>query len=444
MSFSSVSLLSLSHLSSTEVILHRCPPHTLTYDESSLSLPCPSSIAGDFSSDFKSLTFEKRSKQHPNQTNVLLAFEKVIKRRNERDALRTSILSKKWRHCWKGMPKLVFDDKYLNSSSSSKEINKYKFVNAIFHVLMLHNGPVSEFSISINIDTEIVDQIDQIILHLSKSKNIKKLICKFWSNDVMKLLFFKRYKLPSVFFSLHGLEHLHLTHCIIELPLKFNGFITLRSLELCNVNITVKTLQQLLTNCPILEEFILIGSQNNTFALGNKCTFLELSKCLPSVQVLKISKYYIKFAKGSMQKLPTLLVHLRILFLDLCFLKQDELSNALSVISCSPNLEKIKIELCWIHKLCGEETCKDLLDLQDDYLGMKLDHLEELEINSFHNYAPEMEFVKLIMAKSPMLKKARIELNSDVSVDKENKILRDLLRLTFPRASLGVDIIVER
>ncbi|KAL7606984.1 hypothetical protein Lser_V15G15191 [Lactuca serriola] len=372
-------------------------------------------------------------------------IEKILTLLPIQDALRTSVLSKKWRHCWKGMPKLVFDDKYLNTSSSSKEINKYKFVNAIFHVLMLHNGPVLEFSISINIDTEIDDEIYQIILHLSKSKNIKKFISKFWSNDVMKLLFFKRYKLPSVFFSLHGLEHLHLTHCVIELPLTFNGFITLKSLKLCNVNITLKTLQQLLTNCPILEEFILIGSQNNSIALGNKCRFLELSKCLPSVQVLKISKSYIKFTEGSsMQKPPGLLVHLRILYLDVCFLKQYELSDALSVINSSPNLEKIKIELCWNHKLCGEETCKDLVDLQDYYLGMKLDRLEELEITSFHNYAPEMEFVKLIMAKSPMLKKARIELHSDASVDEENKMLRDLLRLTFPRVSPAVDIIVER
>ncbi|CAH1416822.1 unnamed protein product [Lactuca virosa] len=267
-------------------------------------------------------------------------IEKILTLLPIQDALRTSVLSKKWRHCWKGMPKLVFDDKYLNSSSSSKEINKYKFVTSIFHVLLLHNGPILEFSISINIDTEIVDQIDQIILHLSKSKNIKKFI-----------LF-----------------------CL-----------------------------------------------NSGFGIRLK-----------------------QFAKGSMQKLPTLLVHLRILFLDVCFLKQDELSYALGVINSAPNLEKIKIESCWNHKLCGQQTCKDLLDLQDYYLGMKLDHLEELEINSFHNYAPEMEFVKLVMAKSPMLKKARIKLNSDVSVDKENKILRDLLRLTFPRASPAVDIIVER
>ncbi|XP_023748271.1 F-box/FBD/LRR-repeat protein At1g13570 [Lactuca sativa] len=372
-------------------------------------------------------------------------IEKILTHMPIQDALRTSILSRKWRHCWKGMPKLVFDDKYLNTSSCSREIRKYKFVTAIFHVLMLHNGPILEFSISINPDTKIVDEIDQIILYLSQSKNIKKFTFKIWSNDIMGLFIFEDYKLPSVFFSLQGLEHIHLTRCVIELPLTFNGFIMLRSLNLCDVNITGKTLQQLLTNCPILEEFILIVCQDITSTPRTKSTFLELSKCLSSVQVLKIAKYYIKYAEDDsmQQKLPTLLVHLRILFLDVCFLKQDELSYALSVISSSPNLEKIKIEIDIKYKVCGEETRNDLLDLQD-YSGINLDHLEELEITNFGNYDPEMEFLKLIVAKSPVLKKARIKLNSDVSMDKENKMLRDLLRLTFPRASLGVDIIVER
>ncbi|CAI9278682.1 unnamed protein product [Lactuca saligna] len=178
----------------------------------------------------------------PNQANVPLAFEKVKSSREEmkdkgkgksqdristlpqdtiekilthmpiQDALRTSILSRKWRHWWKGMPKLVFDDNYLNTSSSSKEIRKYKFVK-------------------------------------------------------------QKYQETNL------LEHLHFTHCFVELPITFNGFITLRSLKLCDVVISAKMLQQLLTNCPILEEFILTGCQDISCALQTKCTFLELSKC---------------------------------------------------------------------------------------------------------------------------------------------------------------------
>nr|KAJ0211499.1 hypothetical protein LSAT_V11C400164930 [Lactuca sativa] len=373
-------------------------------------------------------------------------IENILTHMPIRDALRTSILSKKWRHYWKGMPKLVFDDEYLKGMPKLVyDTPKYKFVNAIFHVLLLHNGPILEFSISINTDAKIVDEIDQIIFHLSKSKNIKKFIFKFWSKYNFSLEYVKRYKLPSMFFSLQGLEHLHLTHCVIELPLTFDGFITLRSLELFDANITAQTLQQILTNCPILEEFILMGCQNDSTTQGDKCTFLELSERLPLVQVLKISKSYIKqhVTTNDMKKLLTSLVHLRILCFDVCFQKEDGLSYALNVISSSPNLEKIKIELCLNHELCGEETCNDLLDLQD-YSGINLDHLEELEITNFGNYDPEMEFLKLIMAKSPLLKKARIKLSKSVSVDKEVKMLRDLLRLTFPRASPAVDIIIER
>ena len=79
-----------------------------------------------------------------------------------------------------------------------------------------------------------------------------------------------------------------------------------------------------------------------------------------------------------------------------------------------------------------------------DYSDLKLDHLEELEMCQFKNLALELEFVKLIMAKSPMLKKARIELSDNVSNDKELKLLKDLIRLPFPRASPSAILIIER
>lgn len=370
-------------------------------------------------------------------------IEKILTRMPIRDALRTSILSRKWRYSWTSMPILVFDDKLINRSSDNEEINEYKLVNAIFQDLLLHTGPISEFNISITHDSKVVDAIDQIILHLSRHSNIKKFIFKIWSNDIFKGFFSKRYELHSLVFSLHGLEHLDLTCCVIKLPLTFSGFIKLRSLDLCDVNISTKTLQRLLTNCPLLEKVILMGYPNDFNTRDNTC--IELSKCLPLIQVLEISRTYIKhFVAGGMQKLHNSLVHLRIFSLDACFLKEDDLSFALSMISSSPNLEKIKIQLCWNHKLCGQQTLKNLLDFEKDYPGLNLDHLKEFEITSFHDYAPEREFVKLIMAKSPVLKKARIELNFDVSVDDEVKMLRDLVRLPFPRASTAANVIIER
>ncbi|KAI3763940.1 hypothetical protein L2E82_13938 [Cichorium intybus] len=348
-------------------------------------------------------------------------IENILSLMPIRDALRTSILSKKWRYCWTRMPKLVFNDALVGVPSDIEEMNKYKLVNAIFHVLLLHRGPISEIRICV-VDTEISYAIDQMILHLSRRKNIKKLF----------LGIYEYYTLPRSFFSWQGLEHLVLLYCDFEPPLMFNGFSMLKTLIFHEVYITANMLRRFLTGCPLLEEFALLGYKQATFSRANKCTFLELFKCLPTIQVVNISRIYTKrFAAGGMsQKLPNSLVHLKILILAVCFQKQDELSSVLCVISSSPNLEKIELEVN--------------LDLKDAYSGLKLDNLKELEITSFRNYAPEMEFVKLIMAKSPVLEKARLEIPSNVFVYEELKMLRDFLHLPFPRASPAAKFIIER
>nr|GEY30238.1 B3 domain-containing protein, DNA-binding pseudobarrel domain protein [Tanacetum cinerariifolium] len=79
----------------------------------------------------------------------------------------------------------------------------------------------------------------------------------------------------------------------------------------------------------------------------------------------------------------------------------------------------------------------NFLDLHD-YCGFDLDHLEYFEMESFGNSPSEMELVKLIMAKSPALKKVRLELTFRVSVDEEFKILR------LPRASSSAMLVIER
>ncbi|XP_042757508.1 FBD-associated F-box protein At5g56370 [Lactuca sativa] len=353
-------------------------------------------------------------------------IEKILTLMPMRDALRTSILSKKWRYCWTGIPKLVFDDNLVKQSSNmEEEIEKYKLINAIFHVLLLHKGLVSELCICIT-DAEIVNEIDQIILHLSRSKNIKRFTFEISSID-------EYYKLPFSFFSLQGLEHLSLKYCKIEVPSMFNGFSMLKSLIFEDGIITANMLQQLLTSCPLLEEFTLVRS-----------ILLLMKKLFQLIPSYKGSGNHAIVYHGSNSMphmLPISLVHLRILDLGVCFL---ELSFVLCVISSSPNLEKIKVEICWDHdRRCVEQAFDNLPDIQD-YLGLNLDHLKELEITSFHNYAPEMEFLKLIMAKSPLLKKARIELDDSVSVAEEVMMLRDLLHLPLPRASPAGKFIIER
>ncbi|CAH1420764.1 unnamed protein product [Lactuca virosa] len=208
------------------------------------------------------------------------------------------------------------------------------FGNAILHVLLLHKGPILEIVVCMA-DTYIFNEFNQIILHLSRSNNLKIFIFEIWSPN-------SRYKLPSLFFSLHGLEHLDLTDCVFEPPLLFNGFSMLRKLRFHNVDITIKTLLRFLTDCPLLEEFTM-----------------------------------------------------------------------------------------------------NLVDLKD-YSGLNLAHLKEFEMTSFHNYAPEMEFLKLITTKSSLLKEAQIELNTSGSDEEKVQMFQDLLQMPFLHASLPTEFIIER
>ncbi|CAH1416819.1 unnamed protein product [Lactuca virosa] len=371
-------------------------------------------------------------------------IEKILTHMPIRDAVRTSILSRKWRYYWTSMPKLVFDvnlnpDAMVASSmvvlSGYEEVDIYKFVNAIFHVLLLRRAPIFEFSFLVIIETEIYSEIDQIILHLSRDNNINKFIFKILGID--------SYLLPRSFFSLQGLEHLDLSYCIFEFPLMNKGFSRLKCLRFCEVDITHKMLFRFLTNCPLLEEFTWARDYRNTEL--TECDLVKLFKCLPLVQVLKIHKLYIKdLGAGSYSMphtLPISLPHLKVLVLGVCFL---ELSTVLCVINSSPNVEKVKVEICWDHHWwCLQQTFINLPDIQD-YSGLNLDHLKELEITNFHNHGLEMEFVKLIMCKSPVLKKARIELHSHVSVNEEVKMLRGLVHMPFPRASPAAGFTIER
>ncbi|XP_071739447.1 F-box/FBD/LRR-repeat protein At1g13570-like [Rutidosis leptorrhynchoides] len=314
-----------------------------------------------------------------------------------RDALRTSILSKRWKHCWMTMPKLVFDDNLVQEFFVGGRLVKYKLVNAIFHVLLMHSGPmILEFILSIN-KLGMVAEFDHIILYISRKFNVEGLRVSTSGSF---------YKLPTSFFSLKGLDVLPLSGCYFEPPMQVD----------------------------YEEEYV----EENSF------NFVKLFQCVPLVSTLALSKNYMKFfsSGGIPSKLSTLL-HLTYICLDVCLREQDVISFVLCIIRSSPNLERIFFQMDDNEKLPIQESCLQFADLQDD-LSLTLDHLKSFKIVGLSTMEFGMEFVKLIMARSTVLKIARIELNDDVSVDKELKILRDMIRFPFPRASPSAQLIIER
>ncbi|GJW27231.1 F-box/FBD/LRR-repeat protein-like protein [Tanacetum coccineum] len=328
-------------------------------------------------------------------------IEKILTLMPIRDALRTSTLSTNWRYHWMSMPKFVFDDRMFNvPPNSNKLLKKHKFLEAMFHCLLLHRGLILGFTLSFH-DVILVSEIDRMILHLSMSNCLKEFTLETLTID---------YELPSSFFKLQGLEQLVLKNYDLEPRTTFNGFM------------------------------VLVG--DNEKEAGDELTCVELLECLPCVMHLELSKYYIKFfAAGDMlHKFSTLLVPLKSLNLEVCFLEPDEFCFAVCLIKSSPELEKLALKMYDNDKLPLPSMELD----PQNYPGFNLDHLKEFEIISFGNLAYEMEFVKLVLAKSPMLKKARVELDANLSVNDELQMFRDLIKYPFRRASPTAKLIIER
>ncbi|XP_071739412.1 F-box/FBD/LRR-repeat protein At1g13570-like [Rutidosis leptorrhynchoides] len=328
------------------------------------------------------------------------------------------------------MPKLVFDHHLVEGG----HLVKSRLVNAIFHVLLIHRGPTTlKFELDVT-KLGMITEFDQIIFSLSRSSNMKCLIID--TSDTF-------YKLPTSFFLIQGLESLELTGCDFEPRVTFNGFSKLRKMHFENVLVSAEELQHFISSCPLLEELVLIAREEG-YVDEKFMNFVTFHRCAPLVHTLAISEYYMKYlaADGMPNKLSTSL-HLKYVYLDVCLREQDVISSALCIIRSSPNLEKLYLQMYDNEKMPIKESSIKFVDLKDD-LSLTLDHLKHFEILRFSNNVFEIEFVKLIIAKSPVLKIARIELKDNVSVDEELKIFREMVYLPFPRASPSAKLLIQR
>nr|XP_043639682.1 F-box/FBD/LRR-repeat protein At1g13570-like [Erigeron canadensis] len=368
-----------------------------------------------------------------------------------RDAVRTSVLSKNWRYSWTRIPKLVFVEDTFDKITGKDQLSVMeqelqleglgkwrletcKFLYTIYQVLLLHQGPILQLTLDMHA-SEYVLEIDQIILHLSRKNTVTELKLQFDSNGDL-------YILPLSIYSLHQLTNLHLDGCKILHPLTFSGFGSLTTLYLDDVRIRAKTLLHLLSKSPLLKRVTLLYDlYDNDYV---PVPFIELFECLPLIEHLTTSVALFDLClnkDAAPQKLPTSLVHLRYMCLeDIRIPGHNGLSCLALLIKPSPNLEKINLRNPQMYR--GEQYIDGNPITLEDYSDIWLEHLYELNIIYFANLKTELEFLKLILVKSPVLKKARIVLDKEVTKDEENQLLRNLLRA--PRVSPIVEIIVER
>ncbi|KAL3532217.1 hypothetical protein ACH5RR_005738 [Cinchona calisaya] len=378
-----------------------------------------------------------------------------------KDAARTSILSHQWRYKWVNLSTLVFDNTFgrVRNLVSSR----YKLLMNIFQVLLVHDGPIYEFVLSVP-GLESCLEIDQYLNFVSK-KGVQNIILQIWKG--------KPHVLPQSLFSCLQLIHLSLCCCVLNKPPPaFRGFSKLVYLILREVAIDAEKLSSLIGKCPLLEHFTIessrsydyleVGAPNLKFlhcnaqfenviyvttpllanismslkvlrneeAFEEEWTLLELLGCHSVIEDLHLDYYYLKsWLKGGA---CFSLDHLKVLKLSaICFGMTNEVTCAHLLISNCPNLQKLAFEAYSSQEGLTVHDVEFYVELhQKDLSSCQVRELEMLNISVSW---PELEFIKIMLSKLLKLEKMLIAPNFKTVADGGFNLLKEVAK--FQRAS---------
>jgi hypothetical protein len=175
------------------------------------------------------------------------------------DAIRTSVLSKKFRYAWCSHTNLTFDEGTMRDKD---------FVTKVDTLLHKHSGMgVEHLEIKFRLHSKHAAHIDTWI-HFAITSKTKEFVINLsgkpksaFDTEVIFHMWLDReepYDLPSQLFSPDNgsyLRYLDFRTVSLQLPSDFKGFPNLKSLTLVDVSITDKDVQWVLSKCNLLEFF---------------------------------------------------------------------------------------------------------------------------------------------------------------------------------------------
>ncbi|KAJ4960850.1 hypothetical protein NE237_020760 [Protea cynaroides] len=397
--------------------------------------------------------------------------ENILSRLPIKKAVRTCILSKKWRYNWVTLPELIFNFT-LGNALINRNDRLMKFID---DVLSLHRGPISKFELSRHLCIPNTQYIDKWILCLSRN-GIKELI-------LCPQPQLKHYELPSCLYSCELLTHLELSFCTLKRPPLFASFNFLKSLLLYKVEFVGFTFENLISRCPILERLKIEGftgctdliiyapklkslvvngfckvtqniSFNNTPLLTcvslnlhcygfkpehlnpnegeNISRLIKVFGCLHGVEKLAVGGNFLKFLAVDFvpKKLPNAYYRMKSLDLEICFNDVHMVSMALCLLRSAPNLQELKIDA-----VTHTNIRPQFLEYRDGP-EFSLNQLQIVKINSFGGWKRQLVFVEFLLSITPVLEKMTIYGYKDIVAEGYlygGTMLELLMR--FPRAS---------
>lgn len=400
-------------------------------------------------------------------------IESILSRLPIREAVTTSILSSKWRYRWSSITHLVFDDECV-TSSNDRGLIEHKLINFITRALFLHQGPIHKFQLRTSYLQSCPD-IDQWILFLSR-KDIKELVLELGESEWIQV--------PSCLFNCKKLIHLELFRCELEPPPMFKGFLYLKSLTLFQVYDATDAIESLISSCPLLENLSLSYNDSLTLNIhapnlkylclegefkdicleytpllvvmsvamyiteesadlgeqGSGCNFIKLLGGVPHLEELIGRIYFTKYLSIGDYPGKHSITYSRLKIIELCqvsFEDMKEILVVLHLITNSPNLEELRISGS-SNTLAAIEAID--LDFWEKECPMRCscERLRVVKMTEMSGVRHEMEFIKFLLEKSPMLEVMSI-LPCPFVTEGRVDMLIELVR--FRRASAQAEIL---
>ncbi|XP_074274735.1 F-box/FBD/LRR-repeat protein At1g13570-like isoform X3 [Silene latifolia] len=392
-----------------------------------------------------------------------LVIDKIVENLPIRIAAQTSVLSKKWRHAWLSLQRLIFDSDFQKQQENKDgSCDWRKSSRIISRILLHHNGPIRIFDLYVPDDAdEDHMNLRQWISFLSKN-GVQMITVIHWDS--------KTY-IPSNIFWCSELVYLELAYCTLNPPPTcFHGFPKLKHLELLSVKFTKQNICcSLIENCrmlvtlklgdvvgmdhvvidaPSLQTLIFIG-KFDSLAFRNVCSLKSISMCLRKMpeklatvaavdavnllasscqlQYIHFDGYWCKFLAAGGIKISSSVTFNHLNEFRLSYLNLSDVgvfSYLLSMIECCPYIKKLNISV-----ISGENVGEDVVDFNYNH---KLDHLREVNIKGITGSSAELKLVEYLLAISIVLENLFFK-PGELGIESERKMSRALMG--FPRAS---------
>ncbi|KAG8382973.1 hypothetical protein BUALT_Bualt05G0135600 [Buddleja alternifolia] len=400
-------------------------------------------------------------------------IETILTKLSIRDAVRTSILSSRWRYKWASLTHLVFDDRSVTQCNDGPLVED-KVANFITRFLFLHNGPIHKFSLSTSYLHSSPD-VDQWLLFISR-KDVKELVLELGEGEW--------FRAPSCVFDCKKLTRLELIRCELDPPPNFKGFFCLKQLSLQQVLIPPDDIECLISSCPLLEsltlsyfdsleltvrapnlKYLILEGEFKDLCLANApllvaislamymtddiaehfeqsstCNFDRFLGGVPNLERLTGHIYFTKYLSIGIERGRNAITYHHLKFIDLYQVSFDDLKEVLVVlqlIACSPNLQELQI-------LGSSNTPAATGDPDTGYweeiflCNCTLDRLKTVKMSDVSGVPHEMKFIEYLLERSPGLETMSIT-PSVYNTEGRLNMLIDLVR--FRRASPQASIV---